>query len=117
MLNYDMPYRECPRFDKCNVNNCPLHQSYPNLVVDYEDKEPKCTIEKGVRVRIGSQYPAVLKYQGLTVREWTAKQRYDGLSPAEKMQLATMGKKALKKVVCSSLQEQHSKVGIDVWQS
>jgi len=42
------PYRECPCFDKCNVNNCPLHPSYPNLLVDSEDKEQKCSIEKGV---------------------------------------------------------------------
>jgi len=78
------PYYECPRFDKCNVNNCPLHPFYPDLIVDPEDRELKCTIEKQVRFKIGSKYPDILKYQGLSRPEYTGKQRFENLSEQDK---------------------------------
>lgn len=77
-------YQGCPRYAKCNVNNCPLHPSYPNLPIDPEDRDTKCTLEKQVRFRIGSKYPDVLKYQGLTPSEWAGKQRFENLSDHEK---------------------------------
>lgn len=86
---------ECPRYSECSVNNCPLHIDYPGLYVDKEDKEKVCDMEKQVRIRISSKYPDVLKYQGLTVREWTAKKRYESLPEEEKASIAERGKKAL----------------------
>jgi len=78
------PYSECPRFQKCSVNHCPSHPSYPNLLIDPEDKEQKCTMEKQVRFKIGSKYPDILKWQGLTSREWTGKKKFEALSDSEK---------------------------------
>lgn len=77
------PYHQCTRYAKCNVNNCPLHHDYPNMFVDAEDKEIKCTISKNYRYGIGHKYPKTLKLQGLTSREWVGKQRWDSLSEAE----------------------------------
>lgn len=80
------PYRECPRFKTCSVNNCPLHQQYPNLLSDPEDPDQRCKMEKGVRVRIGAQYSKILKFQGLTTREYGAKIRWESLSPEEQQE-------------------------------
>lgn len=88
------PYNECPRFQKCSVNNCPLHPSYPNLPIA-DDKEKKCTMEKQVRLRIGSKYPE-LKYQGLTVKEWTGKTRFESLSDSDK----ELVRERAKKMIC-----------------
>lgn len=107
------PYRECPRFHKCSVNNCPLHPSYPNLPVDPEDKEQKCTMEKQVRFKIGSNYPEVLKWKGLTSREWAGKQKFDSMTPGEKEAIRQKAKimgKGLKSPLSSACQIQQSKV-------
>ncbi len=65
------PYLECPRFNSCNTNICPLDplQSEKNKLPE----EAKCSMEKQVRNRIGSKYPELLKYKGLTSREWSGK--------------------------------------------
>lgn len=81
------PSLECSRYQKCSVNNCPLHPQYPNLLIDIEDKEQKCTMEKQVRHKIGSKYADILTYQGLTTREWTSKKRYENLSEDEKQKM------------------------------
>ncbi len=80
------PYRECPRFKTCSTNNCPLHPLYMYLHTDPDDPEPRCTMEKQVRERIGAKYPAILKYQGLTSREYGAKIRWEALSPEEQQE-------------------------------
>jgi hypothetical protein len=41
-----LPLELCQRFDKCSVNNCPLHPSYPDLIVDLEDPKTKCKLGK-----------------------------------------------------------------------
>jgi hypothetical protein len=106
------PYHECPRFNRCNVNNCPLSFSYP-LFVDYEDRDPKCTLEKPVRVRIGSKYPR-LKYQGMTAKEYSGTKRYESLSTEEKERLAEIGIQSLKNQFCSSSQKQLSSIDMNV---
>lgn len=78
MIKY--PYHECPRFIKCSVNNCPLHPAFPELYIDPDDLQVKCTLEKEVRFKIGSKYPDILKYQGLTHQEFAGKKRFEGLS-------------------------------------
>jgi hypothetical protein len=62
---------------------------FPLLVVDEKDREQKCTLEKQVRYRIGSKYPDVLKWQGLTKSEWVGKQRYENLSDYAKEVIRT----------------------------
>lgn len=36
-----LPFYDCPRYNKCSVNNCPLHPAYPNLPTDEGDSEQK----------------------------------------------------------------------------
>lgn len=107
------PYRECPRFKNCSVNNCPLHPQYPDLYTDIEDKQKECNLAKSIRVEIGSKYPE-LKYQGMTPREWTSTKRYESLSSGEKENLAQIGTKSLKSHFCSLLQKQVPLEGIRV---
>lgn len=79
----DLPFYRCPRYAKCAVNNCPLHPGYPNLVVDPEDAEQRCGISKNVRTRIAAEFPAVLKFEGRTSKEFTAKTVWESLSLEE----------------------------------
>ncbi len=78
------PPSECPRYDRCSVNLCPLDPEMESRTVHEEDKEQKCPMEKRVRLRIGSKYPDLLPLGGLTAREHSAKARWDSMSPAEK---------------------------------
>ena len=85
------PETECPRWAKCSVNNCPLTDRYPDWPTDPTDSEPKCTIAKSIRTRIGSQYPTILRLGGLTPREHASKATYDALSPEAKVAMAKRG--------------------------
>ena len=82
MIKY--PYHECSRFLKCSVNNCPLHPAFPELYIDPDDFQVKCKVEKEVRFRIGSKYPDLLRYQGLTPQEWAGKKRFESLPDQDK---------------------------------
>lgn len=104
------PHHECPRFQKCSVNRCPLHPLYPNLPIDPEDRETKCTMEKQVRYRIGSKYPDVLKFQGLTSKEWAGKQRFDNLTEEERQNVRVKAKG----LFLSSCQKQSTEKDVDV---
>lgn len=92
------PERECPRYERCSVNFCPLDADQDRHSVHKLDKEQKCPMEKRVRVRIGSQYPDLLPMGGLTSREWSGAQRMAKLSSAEKEALAERGREALKRL-------------------
>lgn len=109
MLSGKKLYHECPRYQTCNVNKCPLHESYPNLLYA-DDREKSCTMEKQVRFRIGSQYPEVLKYQGLTVKEWTGKARFDSLSEPDKELIRVRAKT----LFCSAFGNYLSAEGVEV---
>jgi len=80
------PFRECPRFQKCSTNNCPLHPLYMYMHTDRDDPDPVCTMEKQVRERIGAKYSDILRYKGLTSREYGAKLRWEALSPEEQQE-------------------------------
>ena len=67
--------RQCPRFPSCSVNRCPLDSGYPNQFVDRQDKEKRCRMEKGVRLRIAATAPGTLRLGGLTLLEVAAKKR------------------------------------------
>ncbi len=105
------PFRECPRFNKCSVNNCPLSSQYPDLYIDIDDKQKECNLAKTIRVEIGSKY-SELKYHGMTPREWGASKRYESFSSDEKENLAKIGTKSLKNHFCSLLQKQVSQEGV-----
>jgi hypothetical protein len=90
------PFYDCPRYAKCNVNNCPLHPKYPELISDPEDKETKCSLAKSIRGRIAADFPDILKFNGLSPREYSAKIRWQNLSPAEQQEIKERGKKQLK---------------------
>lgn len=111
------PNRSCSRFDKCSVNNCPLIPSYPAKVIDEEDKESKCSMEKQVRFRIGSQYPNILKFQGLTSKEWSGKQRFEAMTEEEREEIRQKAKERLhsfKSSICLASGNQQSELGVKV---
>lgn len=84
-MSEQRPFEECPRYERCSVNSCPLDPEQEDHTVHKLDKEQKCPMEKRVRVRIGSQYPEVLSRGGMTVREYAAAQTFAKLSPAERL--------------------------------
>jgi len=69
-LNID-PHHNCPSFDRCNVNKCPLHRNFYHLKDEPEDKLikgwRKCRAGKPIRMRIAKAFN--LKNKGLSVRE------------------------------------------------
>ena len=74
---------ECPRFDRCSVNNCPLHSRYNKGLEGFDDLEQKCTIAKTIRERIGRKYN--LPNLGLTPGELKGKKRWDALPEEQKL--------------------------------
>ncbi len=64
----------CPRFNSCSVPICPLDPDMAKRV--YVRGEPKCTMRKGVRIRLGSELP----WKGMKAREWTNYTRTHGLT-------------------------------------
>jgi hypothetical protein len=80
----DQPFYLCPRYDRCSVNNCPLHPKYPNLYIDGADAEKVCDLGKARRQLIAGQFPGMLKYGGLTPREFKAQARWAALTPEER---------------------------------
>jgi hypothetical protein len=92
------PFYDCPRYAKCNVNKCPLHPKYPELITDPEDEEMKCDLAKSIRVRIAADFPDILKFNGLSPREYSAKSRWENMSPEEQREIKERGAKQLKKL-------------------
>jgi hypothetical protein len=89
--------KECPRWSECSVNNCPLD---PNPVIvpgPAGDKQQKCPMEKGVRVRISGRHPGILKNGGLTAREASGAQIWANKSPFERSAASERIKSQLKK--------------------
>jgi len=82
-----LPFYRCPRYNRCSVNNCPLHPIYPDLQTDEEDVEKKCGVAKSIRIRIAGEFTGVLKFNGLTAGEYKAKQRYENMSDENKTKM------------------------------
>lgn len=97
-MNQNTIAKLCSRWDSCSVNNCPLDPGYPILPTLPDDSQKSCTVEKGVRLRAASKFPGVLKYGGLTTREYAARQHYDALSPEKKAAMVERAKTTLKSV-------------------
>lgn len=89
-------FYECPRFDICSVNDCPLSSiKYKNV---NGDAETVCKARKSIRMKIASKYN--LKNRGLTdseikkeIRKRKAKERYANLPPERKKRIAEVLKK------------------------
>ena len=67
------PYHECPSFERCSCNACPLDPLKEQEGRIRLFKEDKCVAYKPTRFKIGSKYPNLLPYQGLTKQEWVGK--------------------------------------------
>jgi len=87
--------RQCPRFDRCSVNNCPLDSQYPNRRVDPADKEKRCPMEKGVRLRIAATAPGTHRLSGLTAAEHAATKCYESKPVAIRLAMVEKGKASL----------------------
>jgi hypothetical protein len=94
--------RQCPRFPLCSVNRCPLDDDYPNQFVDRHDREKRCTMEKGVRVRIAATAPGQLTLNGLTVAEHAAKLAFEQKPVSVRLAIVEKGKASLAKVHASN---------------
>ena len=95
--------RQCPRFERYSVPLCPLdaHQDSRAKLRG----EPTCTLPKSVRHRIGGE--AGLPLEGLTRREWAARQRCRGLSENQRQaQIAKL--RPFRRVVHVSLSQMTS---------
>ena len=72
-MQTNRPYRECPRFESCSVNHCPLDPKAENRVSLPDDPETEC---KG---RITTRKEIALKYsllnRGMTEKEIRREQR------------------------------------------
>lgn len=91
----NLPFYPCPRYDRCSVNNCPLHPKYPDLYFDEADADKVCDLGKNRRTLIASQFPGILKYGGLTPREFKAQARWAAMSPEEREAKIEKSKAAL----------------------
>jgi len=49
------PMFECPRFDFCSINHCPLDLEKDKHLTSKYDKERECTLNKKLRMRIGNK--------------------------------------------------------------
>jgi len=73
------PYYECPSFNVCSANVCPLD---PDIKLRKKiTGEEKCRAYKTTRVKIGGKYPELLKFKGLTHKEWNGMKRWEGMDP------------------------------------
>jgi len=83
------PPENCPRFDYCQINSCPLHPDYKQLQNDSSDpafngyKKQKC-INKKRRMLIAKAFG--LKSLGLTPRELSSKKMWDNMSEKDKQE-------------------------------
>ena len=106
------PNRECPRFDRYGVNNCPLTAKYLNWSVSPEDAERKCQLGKKRRFAIGLK--TNLKFNGLTPREFAAMKRQESLTPEQRQkQLESIEKARSNSGVGKSEKKATSEVGED----
>jgi len=73
---------QCPRYPKCSVPICPLDAEKDRRV--YLKGEPKCTLPKSIRMRLGKDLP----WKGLFPREYATWKQWQGKSPEERSRLA-----------------------------
>jgi hypothetical protein len=91
----NQPFLDCPRFESCSINNCPLHKKYPNLSTFTSDPEQKCKAQKPTRIKIAERYPGILKFNGLNIKEYRLKLKRESRTPEEWEKLRLGAKKML----------------------
>lgn len=91
------PYQECPEFENCSVNKCPLDSEAADRVSLPEDPEARCKARISTRTAIAIKYH--LPNKGMTERELRRDERsrrtrawWDSL-PEEERQRLTAGLK------------------------
>ena len=62
-------YEDCPRFNTCSVNNCPLWSKYPT-VYSKHDQEKRCNLSRDKRLEVAGP-KTTLKLLGYTQREYS----------------------------------------------
>lgn len=75
------PFEECPRFDKCCVNHCPLDPKAKQRISYEFDPEKNCPLAKTIRQRIGEKYG--LENRGLKPRELAARRIWEKMTPEQ----------------------------------
>jgi hypothetical protein len=101
------PYTECPRFDRCSVNVCPLD---PDIRLRNRlPGEPRCTLWKWIRTRIGTKYVDVLPLGGLTSREAAGKRAWERLAPEEQERLRAAARDRLFAIACGAQRQRGGK--------
>lgn len=85
------PYEECPSFDRCSCNACPLDPDINKRISCSEDE--RCKANESTRVKIGSKYMNVLTYQGLTKRKFNARKVWHGEWYGKTPLVPTVGEK------------------------
>lgn len=53
------PFFECPRYDRCSVNACPLDPEYPRYT-DEMDREQICKLSNEEKIKIMSKFQNIL---------------------------------------------------------
>ena len=86
------PDEECPRFDVCSVNKCPLSPDYAKLYTCEGDPETRCLARRSTREEIASRCDSLIlpnrglldKEKAQDLRRMQAKARWEALSDEEK---------------------------------
>lgn len=61
------PYQECPRYDSCSCNVCPLDpEAAARIALPGEEA---CRAQRTTREAIAARYPALIPMRGLLPRE------------------------------------------------
>lgn len=92
-IDHRKPEKECPRWQSCSVNNCPL--SVNRAPAFKGDKQRKCPMERAVRQKIARKYPDLLPEGGLTSRERQGDKIWASFDAAKRQLMQDKGKLAL----------------------
>jgi len=75
------PMTQCPRFERCSANKCPLDMDAE--LRGHIPDDPVCTLSKARRIKIGAGTD--LPMQGYTKREWSYKLAWEAKSEDERV--------------------------------
>lgn len=89
-----VPMIECPSFNRCNANLCPLDPDIDDR--PYVGGDDRCKGEKPTRHKIALKYPQLLPLQGYTKSEWGGIQAWVNMSVAKKKKITRAGVNNLK---------------------
>lgn len=86
------PFHECPSFQRCSVNQCPLDAMMLKRPAHRADREQKCRATRATRLAIVAYHPdEEFPTGGLTLAEVArderrrkARERWEALTPEER---------------------------------